>query len=304
MENQINIKKIIIIQKIVRGFLVRQRLRKCNENAIKIQSLYRGYVTRKSFRIYKDLYSKKKIIENSLIKHEKFLKNKLEELQKLRQLSNNKYFEYKKESRNNAAIIIQKTWRGHYTRKNINKIKQMQSLLSLYEDKDNNNMIDLSFIEKNNSQNLINDKIWLKKKFEIIDNSMHKYRRECKKNKCFNENNTEEVKKALTERLKNAQNIMDIYYENYFHFFQLKKEIYENKNALDILSLNLNCKKINDLKLLPVVKQNLSSMEIKKVHQKLINDVKMPWWKVLKNNYDLNHIDFDYINEIFQNRVK
>jgi len=190
--------------------------------------------------VNKDLYSKKKRLDNSLIKHEKYLKSKLEELQKLRQLSNNKYFEYKKENKKNAAIKIQKMWRGHYTRKNIDKIKQMKSLSSLYEDKENNDVIDLSYIEGNSTQSLINDKVWLKKKFEDISNNMQKYRRECKKKKYLKDNNPEDKKKALMERLKDAQKIMDSYYENYFHFFQLKKKIYENKNALDVLSLNSN----------------------------------------------------------------
>jgi len=187
-----------------------------------------------------DLYNKKKRLDNSLVKHERYLKVKLEELKKLQQLSNSKYFEYKKENEKNAAIKIQSMWRGYYTRKNIEKIKKIKSLSSLYEDKENIDIIDLSYIEGNNTQNLINDKIWLKKKFEIISSNIQKYKRNCKKKRYLKERTSEEKKRELDERLKNAQKIMDSYYENYFHFFQLKKKIYENKNALDILSINSN----------------------------------------------------------------
>jgi len=252
--------------------------------------------------VNKDLHSKKKLLDNSLIKHERNIKKKIEELQKLRQLSNNKYFEYKKENKRKAAILIQSTWRGYYTRKNIDKIKKIKSLTSLYDDKDNNNIIDLSYIEGNKTQSLVNDKIWLKKKFEDIHNNIQKYRRDCKKKKYLKENSPEDKKKALMERLKDAQKIMDSYYENYFHFFQLKKNIYENRNALEILSINNDVKKLDELKPLPIVKQKIPSKEIKKEHQKLIEEVSNPWWKVLKNNYDLNQIDFDYINEVISRR--
>lgn len=166
------------------------------------------------------------------------MKVKLEELKKLRQLSNSKYFEYKKESKKNAAVKIQSMWRGYYTRKNIEQIKKIKSLSSLYEDKENKNIIDLSYIEGNSTQNLVNDKVWLKKKFEDISNNIQKYKRDLKKKKYIKEKTPEEKKQELSERLKDAQKIMDSYYENYFHFFQLKKKIYENKNALDILSIN------------------------------------------------------------------
>lgn len=220
--------------------MARRRLKKCNESAIKIQSIYRGYVKRKAYKVNKDLHSKKKLLDNSLSKHERNIKKKIEELQKLRQLSNNKYFEYKKENKKKAAILIQSTWRGYYTRKNIDKIKKMNSLASLYDDKDNNNIIDLSYIEGNKTQSLVNDKVWLKKKFEDIHNNIQKYRRDCKKKKYLKEKSPEDKKKVLMERLKDAQKIMDSYYENYFHFFQLKKNIYENRNALEILSINSN----------------------------------------------------------------
>ena len=61
-------------------------------------------------------------------------------------------------------------------------------------------------------------------------------------------------------------------------------------------------KKMDELKLLPIVKQKIPSKEIKKEHQKLIEEVSNPWWKILKNNYDLNQIDFDYINEVISNK--
>jgi len=297
-----DLKKIVIVQKLIRGFLVRRRLKKYNESAIKIQSIYRGYAKRKAYKVNKDLYSKKRLLDNSLSKHERNLKKKIEELQKLRQLSNNKYLEYKKEIRKKAAIKIQSAWRGYYTRKNLDKINKMKSLSSLYDDKANNNVIDLSYIEGNKNQSLINDKVWLKKKFEEIHSNIQKYRRDCKKKKYIKENSPEDKRKALAERLKDAQKIMDSYYENYFHFFQLKKTIYENKNALEILSINKDIKKLDDLKPLPMVKQKIPSKEIKKEHQKLIEEVSNPWWKVLKNNYDLNQIDFDYINEVISRR--
>ncbi|KAL6592549.1 hypothetical protein U3516DRAFT_834611 [Neocallimastix sp. 'constans'] len=298
---KLDIEKIITIQKLVRGFITRRRLQKLNTNATKIQSIYRGYVARKSYKVNMDLYNKKKRLDNSLVKHERYLKVKLEELKKLQQLSNSKYFEYKKENEKNAAIKIQSMWRGYYTRKNIEKIKKIKSLSSLYEDKENIDIIDLSYIEGNNTQNLINDKIWLKKKFEIISSNIQKYKRNCKKKRYLKERTSEEKKRELDERLKNAQKIMDSYYENYFHFFQLKKKIYENKNALDILSINMNCKKLDELKPLPIIKQKLPSKEIKKEHQKLMDEVTTPWWKVLKKNYDLNQLDFDYINEVLSN---
>jgi len=269
--------------------------------ATKIQSVYRGYKTRKAYKVNKDLHNKKKRLDNSLIKHERYLKVKIEELNKLRQLSNSKYFEYKKENKKNAAIKIQSMWRGYYTRKNIEKIRKIKSLSSLYEDKDNNNIIDLSYIEGNSSQLLVNDKIWLKKKFENISNNIKKYKRDCKKKKYLKEKNPEEKKQELSDRLKDAQKIMDSYYENYFNFFQLKKNIYENKNALNVLSINIDCKKIDELQPLPIVKQKISSKEIKKEHQKLIDEISIPWWKKLEKNYDLNQLDFDYINEVISN---
>ena len=58
---------------------------------------------------------------------------------------------------------------------------------------------------------------------------------------------------------------------------------------------------MDELKPLPAVKQKIPSKDIKKEHQKLIEEVKTPWWKVLKHNYDLNQIDFDYINEVISN---
>ena len=51
-----------------------------------------------------------------------------------------------------------------------------------------------------------------------------------------------------------------------------------------------------------MVKQKIPSKKIKKEHQKLIEEVSNPWWKVLENNYDLNQIDFDYINEVISRR--
>ncbi|ORX87993.1 hypothetical protein BCR32DRAFT_288930 [Anaeromyces robustus] len=297
-----SIEKIVLVQKLIRGFLARRRLQKYNEYATKIQSIYRGYTTRKSYKIKKDLYNRKKHLDKSLVKHERYLKAKFEEFQKLRKLSNSKYFEYKKESKKNAAIKIQSMWRGYYTRKNIDKIKTIKTISSLYEDKENNDIIDLSYIEGINTQNLVNDKVWLKKKFEDIYNNIQKYKREINKKKYIKEKSSEEKKKELSERIKDAQTIMDSYYENYFHFFQLKKKIYENKNAIDILLLNIDAKKINDLKLLPIVKQKLPSKEIKREHQKSINEIMTPWWRILKNNYDLNQIDFDYINEVISNQ--
>jgi len=63
----------------------------------------------------------------------------------------------------------------------------------------------------------------------------------------------------------------------------------------------VNCKKLDELKPLPIIKQKLPSKEIKKEHQKLMDEVTTPWWKVLKKNYDLNQLDFDYINEVLSN---
>jgi len=41
MEEEYDLGKIIMVQKLIRGFLARKRLKKCNESAIKIQSIYR-----------------------------------------------------------------------------------------------------------------------------------------------------------------------------------------------------------------------------------------------------------------------